>query len=74
MNRNECAAPLVRGLFVGVTATFLLGVGGCGSASKVDARTTTVGQELEDLEEARNKGLLTEEEYSKQRHDIMKHK
>lgn len=48
--------------------------GGCGSSTKVEARTTTVGQELKDLEDARNKGLLTEDEYSKKRAEIMKRK
>lgn len=47
---------------------------GCGSSSKVDARTTTVGKELQDLEDARNKGLLTEDEYNKQRKEIMNRK
>lgn len=47
---------------------------GCGSSTKVEARTTTVGQELQDLEDARNKGLLTEDEYAKKRSQIMKKK
>lgn len=46
----------------------------CSSNAKVEARTTTVGQELQDLETARNKGLLTEDEYEKQRAEIMKRK
>ena len=44
---------------------------GCGS-NKIEANTTTVGQELQDLDEARNKGLLTEDEYNKKREDILK--
>lgn len=46
----------------------------CSSSSKVEAKTTTTGQELQDLEDARNKGLLTEDEYQKERSRIMKHK
>lgn len=46
----------------------------CSSHSTVEARTTTVGQELKDLEDARNKGLLTEDEYQKKRSEIMKGK
>lgn len=46
----------------------------CGSSTKVEARTTTIGQELKDLDDARNKGLLTEDEYSKKRDEIMKRK
>ncbi len=47
---------------------------GCGSSSKVEARTTTVGQELEDLEDARDRGLITEGEYQKQRKKILEGK
>ncbi|MCG3123813.1 MAG: hypothetical protein GIKADHBN_02240 [Phycisphaerales bacterium] len=47
------------------------GLSGCSSSSNVEARTTTVGQELQDLEDARNKGLLTEDEYAKKRREIM---
>jgi hypothetical protein len=49
-------------------------LGGCGSNTKVEARTTTVGQELQDLDEARNKGLITESEYQQKRKEIMKSK
>jgi hypothetical protein len=45
---------------------------GCGGSTSVDARGTTVGQELQDLDEARNKGLLTEDEYHKQREEILR--
>lgn len=47
---------------------------GCGRSTKVENRTTTTGQELQDLEDARNKGLLTEDEYNKKRQEIMKRK
>lgn len=46
----------------------------CSSSSKVEARTTTVGQELQDLDEARDKGLLTEDEYKAKRKEIMNRK
>lgn len=49
-------------------------VAGCSSSSKVEARTTTVGQELEDLEDARDRGLITEDEYQKQRKKILDQK
>jgi hypothetical protein len=57
-----------------VASALALGLTGCGSSHKVEARTTTVGQELQDLDEARNKGLLTEDEYNKKRSEIMKRK
>jgi hypothetical protein len=58
-------------LALGVSA---LAACGCSSTAQVESRSTTVGQELQDLEEARNKGLITEEEYQKQRQAIMKRK
>jgi hypothetical protein len=61
-----------------VAASFVIAMcslaSGCGSSTKVEARTTTTGQELQDLEDARNKGLLTEDEYNKKRAEIMKRK
>ena len=51
-----------------------LHAGGCAGSTKVENRSTTVGQELKDLEDARNKGLLTEDEYNKKRQEILKGK
>jgi len=61
---------------IGIAAAVVGGAtaGGCGSSTKVEARTTTTGQELQDLEDARSKGLLTEDEYNKKRQEIMKRK
>ena len=50
----------------------VLPLSGCSSSVEVDA--TTVGQELQDLEDARDKGLITEAEYNKQRQDILNRK
>jgi len=48
---------------------------GCGGrSSDNDNRSTTVGQELQDLEAARNKGLLTEDDYQRQREAILDRK
>ena len=45
---------------------------GCGgNKTEVTASSTTKGQELQDLEEARSKGLITESEYKKQRKKIL---
>lgn len=46
-------------------------IGGCSSKAEVKARSTTIGQELQDLENARAKGLLTEDEYRDKRNEIM---
>ena len=45
---------------------------GCGgSKTEVTANTSTKGKELQDLEDARAKGLITESEYKKQRKKIL---
>lgn len=55
-----------------VVVAFAATLQGCGRSTKVQATTTTVGQELQDLDAARNKGLLTEKEYNDKRKEIMK--
>ncbi len=54
---------------------FALPLAGCaiGNTARIDlTRTTTIGQELIDLKEAKDKGAMTEEEYQKAKSDIMK--
>lgn len=58
--------------FILASAVVLSGCGG--RTSNVENRSTTVGQELQDLEEARNKGLLTEDDYQRQREQILERK
>jgi hypothetical protein len=72
-NQNQMNR-VVASLAVGVALVSGAFAGGCGRSTKVENRTTTTGQELQDLEEARNKGLLTEDEYNKKRQEIMKRK
>ena len=46
---------------------------GCGGGgASVQSSSTTLGQELTDLDAARDKGLLTEKEYEKARKQILK--
>lgn len=63
-----------------ITCTFFLilcvcacGLVGCGGKN-TEVRTTTTGQELQDLDAARDKGLLTESEYKAKRKEIMSRK
>jgi len=53
-----------------------LTVSGCGGGAKVKAetRTTTLGQELTDLDKAYKSGILTEKEYKSARDKILKTK
>lgn len=74
MSRQERPRHLVAPMIIGVAIAIGAFTGGCGSSTKVENRTTTTGQELQDLEDARNKGLLTEDEYNKKRAEIMKRK
>lgn len=54
-----------------VVATLLVG---CGSSAKVDNQSVSVGQQLQDLDKARDAGLLTESEYQSQRRKILEGK
>lgn len=58
----------------GLTLILALHTAGCGSRTNQSVGITgaTKGQELQDLDEARKKGLLTEKEYEKQRKRILK--
>ena len=56
-------------------ATILLATlsacGGGGAKVSTQTTTTTVGQELQDLDEAYAKGLISEGEYNKQREKVL---
>lgn len=59
----------VAGLFVAALA-----VGGCGGGGaqvRSELYSTTVGQELIDLQKARDRGAISQEEYEKQRKKIL---
>lgn len=50
-----------------------IGLAGCGGGdSTVQASSTTMGQELMDLDESRKKGLITDKEYDKAKKEILK--
>jgi hypothetical protein len=60
-------------------AVAIMGIGftltGCGSTTKTEIKEspkTTLGQELIDLEAAYNKGVITKDEYEKQKKALLK--
>jgi uncharacterized membrane protein len=58
-------------------ALVMMGMGftltGCGSSTEIkESPQTTLGQELMDLEEAYNKGVIGEDEYQKQKKALLK--
>ncbi len=62
-----------------LAAMVMMGMGfsltGCGSSTKTEikeAPKTTLGQELIDLDEAYNKGVITKDEYEKQKKELLK--
>jgi len=62
----------ITALTLALLASLGLGITACGGGgAKIDARTTTLGQELQDLDAAYQKGLLTEKEYNQKRKEIM---
>jgi len=50
----------------------MLGCGGGGAEVKQQTTTTTLGKELQDLDDAYKKGLLSESEYKDARKKLMK--
>ena len=62
----------------GILATIILvsGITGCAIGNKGTVhytRTTTIGKELMDLKEAKDKDAISEEEYNKVKAEIMKY-
>ncbi len=63
---------IIRYLLTATMLSTLLLTGCGGGGAKVTSINSTMGQELQDLEKAKNKGLVNEKEYERQRKAIMK--
>jgi len=61
---------LIRRLTILLLLAMPVSMFGCGGA-EVRQQTTTLGQELQDLDEAYKKGLLDDKEYKKARKELI---
>jgi hypothetical protein len=61
---------ILSGLILG--GGFVIGCGGPDTEIRQQQITTTLGQELIDLDTAYKKGLITEKEYQKAKKDILR--
>jgi hypothetical protein len=60
---------------VSIMLLMTFSLSGCGGGgASMEARTTTTGQELMDLDKAYKEGLLTEKEYESKKKEILKGK
>lgn len=57
-----------------VSGVLVCGLSGCAMLNRVDVeyhRTTTIGQELMDLQKAKEKGVISDEEYFNTKKEIL---
>jgi len=52
-------------------SSILTGCGGGGAEVKTQSYSTTLGQELKDLEEAYKKGIITEKQYEESKKNLI---
>jgi hypothetical protein len=63
---------VTRVILPALLASTLMIAGCSGGGANVTASSTTMGQELQDLEESYKQGIITEREYNKAKDDILK--
>jgi hypothetical protein len=79
-NKGELQRMGKRRIFSGFGSLFLAAVlSGClsfggGDETTLHTKTTTLGQELQDLQNARDKGIISENEYKEQREKLLRGK
>ena len=58
-------------IMVMIMALGVVGCGGGGAEVRTQSYSTTLGQELKDLEEAYQKGIITEKQYNKAKEKLI---
>ena len=56
-------------ILIGTAAILMTGCGGGGA--QVQASSTTIGQELQDLKKAHDQGIITQKEYDRAKKDVL---
>ena len=72
MKSMKLVAVVLIFLWVTTWTVSIVGCGGGGANVKQDTYTTTLGQELQDLEDAYKKGIITEKEFQQAKEKLIK--
>lgn len=64
--------PAVCVLLLSLSMVDCAGCGGGGGEANIEARTTTLGQELQDLKAAYDQGIITQKEYEQKKKELLK--
>jgi len=72
MTKRSIATALAAAVCLSLFLVLAAGCGGGGAKSAIDAKTTTTGQELIDLQKAYDQGIITTKQYEDQKKKILK--
>jgi hypothetical protein len=71
---NTVAKRLIHGVVLGLLMSGLVTLSACGGGGKatVQASNSTLGKELQDLQQSYEKGIITQKEYESAKKKLMK--
>jgi uncharacterized membrane protein len=72
MKSLKLVASLLVFLWMATWTVSMVGCGGGAANVRQDSYATTLGQELEDLDQAYKKGIITEKEYERAKERLIK--
>ena len=72
MKRSRIWIVTVLIMIVLSVGSYSCGRGGGSAKVESTTRTTTLGQELQDLDEAHKQGIISDEEYEKKKKELLK--